>query len=226
MQWRNQFVPYMQQAQSIPDVNETPNDSFLTNQAYSIAQSYNGASKSFNYQTNQLDYSSNPQRQANRKDFDDSYLNNTPNIKKPSLSNISTVEEEEIFSSNGQISVTSDESTAYSSPSFSEFFPLHSTYSSKSPKDAGVVDHSSAITKRSRMGCLTCRNRKKRCCETKPKCHECSRLGLICSWPAPGAEHRNKPRNAKETEGMHYDSFYGNIKILRGIVEKKNANSI
>lgn len=75
--------------------------------------------------------------------------------------------------------------------------------------------------KRSRMGCLTCRHRKKRCCETKPKCHECARLGLKCSWPAPGSEHRNKPKHVRESDGMHYDPVYGNIKILRGIVEQR-----
>lgn len=74
--------------------------------------------------------------------------------------------------------------------------------------------------KRSRMGCLTCRQRKKRCCETKPNCYECRRLSLNCMWPSPGFEHKNRPKHGRnENEGMHYDPFFGNIKILRGIVE-------
>ncbi|OJJ44556.1 hypothetical protein ASPZODRAFT_27213 [Penicilliopsis zonata CBS 506.65] len=35
---------------------------------------------------------------------------------------------------------------------------------------------------RSKNGCLTCRRRKVRCNEEKPKCGHCSRLGLECSW--------------------------------------------
>ncbi|CCH41636.1 Oleate-activated transcription factor 1 [Wickerhamomyces ciferrii] len=79
--------------------------------------------------------------------------------------------------------------------------------------------YSTGKTKRSRMGCLTCRHRKKRCCESRPRCTECNRLGLKCTWPVPGLEHRNRPKNAKINDDLHYDSFYGHIKILRGIVE-------
>ncbi|KAI9375443.1 fungal-specific transcription factor domain-containing protein [Aspergillus egyptiacus] len=41
-----------------------------------------------------------------------------------------------------------------------------------------------------RFGCLTCKRRRKRCDEAKPRCHSCIRLGLTCEgygsmWAAP-----------------------------------------
>ena len=39
------------------------------------------------------------------------------------------------------------------------------------------------VVKRSRMGCLTCRLRKKRCCETRPRCAECSRAPSTRTGP-------------------------------------------
>ncbi|KAL4911373.1 fungal-specific transcription factor domain-containing protein [Aspergillus multicolor] len=36
---------------------------------------------------------------------------------------------------------------------------------------------------RTRSGCLTCRRRKKKCDEQKPRCAACARNGLLCSWP-------------------------------------------
>lgn len=76
-------------------------------------------------------------------------------------------------------------------------------------------------TKRSRMGCLTCRGRKKRCCERRPKCSECDRLGLKCNWPIPGMENKNKPRNNNILNDGLINSPFGKIKVLRGIVSKK-----
>lgn len=78
------------------------------------------------------------------------------------------------------------------------------------------------VTKRSRMGCLTCRQRKKRCCETRPKCSECLRLRLICVWPKPGTEHKNKPKEMKNQENIIDHDVYGKIKVLRGIVEYRS----
>lgn len=77
-------------------------------------------------------------------------------------------------------------------------------------------------TKRSRMGCLTCRQRKKRCCETRPQCTECQRLRLKCVWPKPGTEHKNKPKEVKCQENMIDHDVYGKIKVLRGIVEYRS----
>lgn len=78
------------------------------------------------------------------------------------------------------------------------------------------------VTKRSRMGCLTCRQRKKRCCETRPKCTECARLRLNCVWPKPGTEHKNKPKDQKEDENTIEHAEFGRIKVLRGIVEYRS----
>lgn len=92
------------------------------------------------------------------------------------------------------------------------------------PKDANSVgpNPASKVTKRSRMGCLTCRQRKKRCCESKPKCTECLRLGLNCVWPKPGTEHKNKPKEVKREENMIDHDVYGKIRVLRGIVEYRS----
>lgn len=78
------------------------------------------------------------------------------------------------------------------------------------------------VAKRSRMGCLTCRQRKKRCCENRPKCKECSRLRLNCVWPKPGTEHKNKPKEVKNQENMIDHDVYGKIRVLRGIVEYRS----
>lgn len=86
----------------------------------------------------------------------------------------------------------------------------------------GKILGAKPVTKRSRMGCLTCRQRKKRCCETRPKCTECNRLGLTCTWPKPGTEHKNKPKDVKNEENMIDHEIYGKIKVLRGIVEYKS----
>ncbi|SGZ46743.1 CIC11C00000005045 [Sungouiella intermedia] len=87
---------------------------------------------------------------------------------------------------------------------------------------SGLDSTAQKVTKRSRMGCLTCRLRKKRCCETRPKCSECQRLRLNCNWPKPGTEHKNKPKEVKNQENMIDHDIYGPIKVLRGIVEYRS----
>lgn len=87
----------------------------------------------------------------------------------------------------------------------------------------GGTNPANKVTKRSRMGCLTCRQRKKRCCESKPKCTECLRLGLNCVWPKPGTEHKNKPKEVKREENMIDHDVYGKIRVLRGIVEYRSS---
>lgn len=92
-----------------------------------------------------------------------------------------------------------------------------------SPGDESFETHTTKpITKRSRMGCLTCRQRKKRCCEKRPQCTECLRLGLDCIWPVPGTEHRNKSRESRDDKNTIEHEAYGKIKVLRGIVEYKS----
>ncbi|KAJ5364808.1 fungal-specific transcription factor domain-containing protein [Penicillium cataractarum] len=53
---------------------------------------------------------------------------------------------------------------------------------------------SRALTKqhrfRSLTGCLTCRQRKKKCDERKPKCIGCTRNGLQCAWPVAGTSSK------------------------------------
>ncbi|CUM46702.1 uncharacterized protein AC631_04360 [Debaryomyces fabryi] len=92
-----------------------------------------------------------------------------------------------------------------------------------SPTDESSETHiTKTIAKRSRMGCLTCRQRKKRCCEKRPQCTECLRLGLDCIWPVPGTEHRNKSRESRDDKNTIEHEAYGKIKVLRGIVEYKS----
>lgn len=42
--------------------------------------------------------------------------------------------------------------------------------------------------RRSRNGCLTCKRRKVRCDEQKPKCSDCQRLALECEWKHSGLD--------------------------------------
>ncbi|KAG7901814.1 hypothetical protein KL935_001774 [Ogataea polymorpha] len=76
-------------------------------------------------------------------------------------------------------------------------------------------------TKRSRRGCLTCRQRKKKCCETRPTCSECSRLMIRCRWPVPGSERKNRSKNNAISPDEMVHEAYGVIKILRGVVDYK-----
>ena len=40
---------------------------------------------------------------------------------------------------------------------------------------------------RSKWGCLTCRKRRKKCNERRPRCADCSRHSLNCTWPDQGS---------------------------------------
>lgn len=103
----------------------------------------------------------------------------------------------------------SDSSTTHSSPK-------------RSPNQLNAKTLTRPLLKRSRLGCITCRQRKKRCSETKPRCIECTRLRLNCVWPIPGTEHKNKSKELKEEENVIHHEIYGKIKVLRGIVEYKS----
>ncbi|KAJ0161877.1 hypothetical protein CTA2_5451 [Colletotrichum tanaceti] len=54
---------------------------------------------------------------------------------------------------------------------------------------------------RVRTGCLTCRGRKKKCDETKPRCRGCERNKLDCRWPSSttGSSGDGAPRSARES---------------------------
>lgn len=45
--------------------------------------------------------------------------------------------------------------------------------------------------RRAKTGCITCRRRRKKCDETKPRCTACSRNRLLCAWPDDHAHDRN-----------------------------------
>ncbi|SCV06245.1 LANO_0H25290g1_1 [Lachancea nothofagi CBS 11611] len=56
--------------------------------------------------------------------------------------------------------------------------------------------------RRSKNGCLTCRNRRKKCDEVKPQCSGCARNMLDCNWPSPfSKEHLRNPENNEP--GLH-----------------------
>ncbi|KAK6225699.1 hypothetical protein QIS74_01746 [Colletotrichum tabaci] len=53
---------------------------------------------------------------------------------------------------------------------------------------------------RVRTGCLTCRGRKKKCDETKPRCRGCERNKLDCQWPSTtGSNGNGASRSARES---------------------------
>lgn len=51
--------------------------------------------------------------------------------------------------------------------------------------------------RRSRNGCLTCKRRKVRCNEHKPRCNHCERLDLPCAWKDNTSQRRLPPSNAE-----------------------------
>jgi hypothetical protein len=54
---------------------------------------------------------------------------------------------------------------------------------------------------RSKTGCLTCRRRKVRCTEQRPRCGACERLNLQCVWrPVPRGNERN---DGRPTDSSH-----------------------
>ncbi|ESW96995.1 hypothetical protein KL918_000606 [Ogataea parapolymorpha] len=82
------------------------------------------------------------------------------------------------------------------------------------------------VSKRSRKGCLTCRFRKRKCCETKPVCTECKRLGIKCSWITNGLENKNKSKKNPDflRNDECYDDIFGVIKVVRGKIDYKIAD--
>lgn len=58
---------------------------------------------------------------------------------------------------------------------------------------------------RSNNGCIQCRNRRKKCDETKPVCQACTRLRLPCYWKAPNNPVRTPLDSdmAPETSAAH-----------------------
>lgn len=93
---------------------------------------------------------------------------------------------------------------------------------------------------RSRLGCLTCRRRKKKCDEVKPICTACLRNNLGCLWPAPdppqrGIAARSNLRQQTSDHGyasepepnawaLHSDNVHHDLRL--GIVPPSLANII
>lgn len=90
---------------------------------------------------------------------------------------------------------------------------LHITHDTPPSHQDSVAPSSVAAQKpksRSRLGCFTCRKRKKRCDEKKPVCNACTRLKLECVYPVPGQERKNRKRkrdqcSAEELDGLSED---------------------
>lgn len=89
----------------------------------------------------------------------------------------------------------------------------------ESPKPNSLRAATINPKKRSRGGCLTCRQRKKRCCEQKPRCTECDRLDIRCEWPVPGRERKNRNKQYELQHDEIFHEVYGVIKVLRGVVQ-------
>ena len=61
---------------------------------------------------------------------------------------------------------------------------------------------SSQPAKRSRKGCQTCRNRKKKCDEVHPECGGCVRNSLSCQWPLDTSQLQ-QPRRRRRRQNGH-----------------------
>ncbi|KAH3663991.1 hypothetical protein OGAPHI_004705 [Ogataea philodendri] len=94
------------------------------------------------------------------------------------------------------------------------------------PDQEKQPSRSHKVSKRSRKGCLTCRFRKRKCCETKPICTECKRLGIKCSWITNGLENKNKCKRNPDflRNDECYDDLFGVIKVIRGKIDYKIDN--
>ncbi|POS79808.1 hypothetical protein DHEL01_v201813 [Diaporthe helianthi] len=67
-----------------------------------------------------------------------------------------------------------------------------------SPSPEG--DQSNRSSARSRYGCLTCKRRKVKCDELRPRCSHCERLNLECKWPQSFPTNSHK-RRSRQTAG-------------------------
>jgi hypothetical protein len=50
---------------------------------------------------------------------------------------------------------------------------------------------------RTKTGCLTCRDRKKKCDEQRPSCGDCSKFARACLWPSVLTDRRNGLRKSR-----------------------------
>jgi hypothetical protein len=68
----------------------------------------------------------------------------------------------------------------------------------------GAGSHRRPQYRRSRNGCLTCKRRKVRCNEERPRCYHCDRLSLECVWKGSGLQHL-PPAGARAEEPHEAD---------------------
>jgi len=64
------------------------------------------------------------------------------------------------------------------------------------PLVARGATHHRLHRRRSRNGCSTCKRRKVRCDEQRPRCYHCNRLNLECVWKAKVPQPPSPPKNA------------------------------
>lgn len=124
-------------------------------------------------------------------------------------------------SSSNQDSSRSDSlnPSASLSPSVEPQFYGNDSTDNKSPmSDDGSSDFKPKA--RSRMGCFTCRKRKKRCDERKPVCQACVRLKLECQYPLPGQERKNRKRKSS-VDGTQEDAELL-VGLRQGLSENDN----
>ncbi|KAF7590470.1 hypothetical protein BBP40_002815 [Aspergillus hancockii] len=62
--------------------------------------------------------------------------------------------------------------------------PLYQSSSAGASEDAGKVYHARRAHRKSRAGCVKCKQRRVKCDETKPHCLRCQKLGVDCSYDA------------------------------------------
>ncbi|GME77565.1 unnamed protein product [Ambrosiozyma monospora] len=81
-------------------------------------------------------------------------------------------------------------------------------------------------SRRSRKGCLTCRARKRKCCETKPICSECRRLKIKCRWWSDEQKanlnknrSRKKDKSFMKADEVLCDDLDMIVKVVRAKVE-------
>ncbi|RDH14526.1 hypothetical protein M747DRAFT_269984 [Aspergillus niger ATCC 13496] len=65
---------------------------------------------------------------------------------------------------------------------------LNETSDPVSDTSVRVMPEPSQKRKRAKTGCLTCRARKVKCDETRPRCNHCRNLGVECRWPEPATK--------------------------------------
>ncbi|KAI9733130.1 MAG: hypothetical protein M1834_003677 [Cirrosporium novae-zelandiae] len=88
------------------------------------------------------------------------------------------------------------------------------------PKPSPPKPTSAKTHRRSRSGCFTCRLRRKKCDEGKPRCKACRHLGLECEYKRPTWWSNNTQRQEKK------DEIKNIIKNTKGTDKNNNTTQI